>query len=128
MAGVCAATGGQADQTNATSAALATALGEHELPAEVAKIGLRTLASTGRERAELAAALNRAGGLDGEPVELSGQELDRMVAAVQERGDAARGQRLYRKLECAQCHAIAGSGGAVGPDLTSIGGSAQIDY
>src|SRR5262249_33766305 len=30
--------------------------------------------------------------------------------------------------QCQKCHAIAGAGGQVGPDLTSIGASAQIDY
>ena len=38
------------------------------------------------------------------------------------RGDAARGEQLYRsKGNCAQCHTIQGRGGATGPDLTDIG-------
>lgn len=38
------------------------------------------------------------------------------------RGDAARGEQLYRtKGNCAQCHTIRGRGGAMGPDLTGIG-------
>jgi putative heme-binding domain-containing protein len=32
------------------------------------------------------------------------------------------------KLLCVRCHAIGGAGGVTGPDLTSIGGSAQLDY
>lgn len=37
-------------------------------------------------------------------------------------GDAARGKQLYEtKGFCAQCHAINGRGGALGPDLTAIG-------
>ncbi len=45
-------------------------------------------------------------------------------------GDPARGQAIYRreKFKCQVCHAIGGAGGLVGPDLTSIGGSAQLDY
>ncbi len=110
------------------AAALTTALQNRTLPTEIAKIGLRTVASSGRERAELSTALNRAGGLGEEPAELTPEQMAKLVAAVQEHGSAARGQEQFRKLECAQCHSIAGSGGAVGPDMTSIGGSAQIDY
>ena len=46
------------------------------------------------------------------------------------RGDAARGEQVYRRKEatCLACHAIAGAGGQVGPDMTSIGASAQVDY
>ncbi len=110
------------------SAALTKALQGGTIPAEIAKVGLRTVTSSGREAAELTAALNHAGGLDGEAAELTPEQMAAMVAAVQSRGDASRGQEVYRRIECSQCHAIAGSGGVLGPDLTSIGGSAQIDY
>jgi cytochrome c oxidase cbb3-type subunit 3 len=37
-------------------------------------------------------------------------------------GDAKRGEQLYfTKGNCAQCHAIKGRGGPLGPDLTEIG-------
>ncbi|MGE0127992.1 MAG: c-type cytochrome [Blastocatellales bacterium] len=37
-------------------------------------------------------------------------------------GDAQRGKELYlEKGACAQCHAVNGRGGALGPDLTEIG-------
>jgi putative heme-binding domain-containing protein len=37
-------------------------------------------------------------------------------------GDAARGKQLYETTGgCAQCHAIDGRGGAIGPDLSTIG-------
>ena len=35
-------------------------------------------------------------------------------------GDAQRGQALFEK-ECSGCHQVSGQGGALGPDLTSIG-------
>src|SRR5207237_9957616 len=45
-------------------------------------------------------------------------------------GSAARGEAVYRRKDqaCLKCHAIAGAGGQVGPDLSSIGSSAQLDY
>jgi putative membrane-bound dehydrogenase-like protein len=39
-------------------------------------------------------------------------------------GDTARGREVFtgRKAACSACHAVAGQGGRVGPDLTKIGG------
>ncbi|MEZ5398148.1 MAG: c-type cytochrome [Bryobacteraceae bacterium] len=36
-------------------------------------------------------------------------------------GDPAAGEKLYAKGNCANCHAIRGKGGALGPDLSHIG-------
>src|SRR5271169_2687859 len=44
-------------------------------------------------------------------------------------GDAGRGAALYRdKANCAQCHAIHGRGGTLGPELTSIGARRSPAY
>ena len=53
-----------------------------------------------------------------------------MIAEVAKKGNAARGEAVYRKpaLACMTCHAIGGAGGVVGPDLVSIGASAPVDY
>jgi len=52
------------------------------------------------------------------------------ITAKVKNGDPARGEAIYRRKElgCMVCHAIGGAGGRVGPDLTSIGASAQVDY
>lgn len=54
-------------------------------------------------------------------------EIRRLVSL---QGDAARGELIYRRsqLQCATCHAIGGVGGKVGPDMTSLGASAPVDY
>ena len=36
-------------------------------------------------------------------------------------GNAAQGAQIYAKAGCAQCHALHGHGGALGPDLTGVG-------
>ena len=44
-------------------------------------------------------------------------------------GEPRRGEQLYRgKGNCAQCHTIYGRGGALGPDLTEIGGRRSSAY
>jgi putative heme-binding domain-containing protein len=43
-----------------------------------------------------------------------------VVPALVSTGDANRGRALFA-TECARCHKVGGSGGALGPDLTSIG-------
>ena len=44
-------------------------------------------------------------------------------------GDPARGEKLYAgKGACAQCHTLAGRGGAIGPDLTGIGARTGAPY
>ncbi len=40
----------------------------------------------------------------------------------------AEGQRLYRDLKCAYCHALQGKGGKVGPDLSRVGGTENEEW
>jgi putative heme-binding domain-containing protein len=56
--------------------------------------------------------------------------MRQFVADVAKQGDASRGETVFRRADqlCLKCHAIAGAGGVVGPDLVSIGASAQVDY
>lgn len=110
--------------------ALAKALGNVKLPADVAKVALRTMRSSGRETQALTAALNKSGGLTEARHTLTAAEMGQMVEDVRKSGDAARGEAVYRRkdMACLKCHAIAGAGGLAGPDLISIGASAQIDY
>jgi putative heme-binding domain-containing protein len=55
-------------------------------------------------------------------------EVNGMVAALKRGADPVEGEIVYRKNGCALCHAIGGAGGKLGPDLSSIGASAPIDY
>jgi putative heme-binding domain-containing protein len=52
------------------------------------------------------------------------------VASVEASGDPSKGELIYRRteLQCINCHAIGGVGGKVGPDMTSLGASAPLDY
>ncbi|WP_020475306.1 PVC-type heme-binding CxxCH protein [Zavarzinella formosa] len=109
---------------------LAKALEGKSLPPDVAKVGLRTLRSSVQDAKPLQEALTKAGNLTAPKTEVTPEELKAYVNEVALKGDAKRGELVYRRKEatCLACHAIAGAGGQVGPDMTSIGASAQVDY
>ncbi len=109
---------------------LAAALAGQQLPADTAKVGVRAVRISGREAPQLIDVLTKAGGLKFGAKALTDAEMKTMVADVQKSGDAARGEAIFRRKDqlCLKCHAIAGSGGQVGPDLSSVGASAPVDY
>jgi putative heme-binding domain-containing protein len=116
--------------TKGAPASLAKALPKTGLPPVVARTGLRVAREGGRKEPELVLALARHVESDDESKNLSPVELQELAATAQKDGKADRGEKLYRRPElgCISCHAIGGVGGKVGPDLTSIGASAQMDY
>ena len=109
---------------------LARALSNQQIPSDIAKLGVRLIGGTGRSEPELVSALSKAGGLASGRTEITPEEMKEILERVRSSGDAIRGEALYRSknLNCASCHSIAGSGGKVGPDLSTIGASAQDDY
>ncbi|GIW88403.1 MAG: hypothetical protein KatS3mg108_2727 [Isosphaeraceae bacterium] len=109
---------------------LASALAARPLAADPAKRALRALYALGRADASLVAALSAAAGLDAEPPPPSDAEIAALVAEVQSSGDPARGERVFRRadLNCLGCHAIAGAGNSLGPDLGPIGTTSPPDY
>ncbi len=109
---------------------LAAALEGKELKSDVAKLGIRAIRNSIREEPALTEALLKAGNIKTGAQTLTPEEMQQLVADVSKQGDAARGEALFRRqdLSCFRCHAIGGAGAQTGPDLVSIGASAQIDY
>jgi putative heme-binding domain-containing protein len=109
---------------------LAAALTGAKLSPDAAKLALRAVYALGRSDASLVAELTRAAGIDAEVKPLDKAELDRLLADVAGRGDPGRGERIFRRadLSCSKCHALAGAGGGVGPDLSAVGSSSPADY
>lgn len=94
----------------------------------------RSIQSSGRANPALTKAIAISGGISSssapKAVNLTPKEMASMVNAVKSKGDAKRGEAIFRRTElsCLKCHAIGGAGGKVGPDMISLGGSAQLDY
>jgi putative heme-binding domain-containing protein len=111
-------------------AALAGELKQLAPSADAAKIGLRVIVGLGVHAPELSAILQSASGERGKARKLDGDELRRLTDLVQKHGDAPRGEAVFRRpaLGCVKCHALAGVGGWVGPDLATVGSSGPIDY
>ncbi len=103
---------------------------ESGLPAAAARAGMRAAREGGRSDVDLAAALAKAGGIAADAQAFTGQWIKDLAAKAVASGDPNRGEMVYRRTElaCVTCHAIGGAGGRVGPDMTSIGASAQPDY
>lgn len=113
------------------AAALAKALEGKKLAADVAKLGVRAIkASTAQDAGVLEASLAKAGGLGVAKKPVTPDEVKTLLTDLATIGNAARGEAIFRRkeLQCMACHAYGGAGGQVGPDLTSIGASAQPDY
>lgn len=100
------------------------------IPAAAGRAGMRVAREGGRSDLELVTALAKASGQAADTQAFNAQLVKDLAARAAAKGDPKRGEMIYRRqdLACVGCHAIGGAGGKVGPDMTSIGASAPIDY
>lgn len=111
------------------SVPLAKALAGAKVPTDTARLALRGVTGSGQDHGALKDALQAAGGLGTARKGWTTKDKAGLLAALP-KADPVRGESIYRtrQLQCLNCHAIGGAGGLVGPDMTSIGASAQPDY
>jgi putative heme-binding domain-containing protein len=110
--------------------ALAKALQGKRLSPDVAKLGLRYVTGTAREMPALTQRLRESAGVGAGVKLLTPEQMAAMIQEVQAKGDAKRGEVIFRRadMSCYQCHGIGGAGGQLGPDLRAIGASSPMDY
>lgn len=97
------------------------------LPPQVLTAGLRATREAGKNGEALDKTISAAMGGAGEK---GAQDFHALAEKTKAHGDAARGELVFRnpQFACITCHAIGGAGGKVGPELTSMGASAPLDY
>ncbi len=108
---------------------LAAEIASKKIRTPVALDVLRVLRESGRADAELESALKTAGNVTSRK-ELTAEQRAAILKKVSTTATAAAGEKIFRneQLGCLKCHAIGGAGGLVGPDMISLGASAQPDY
>ena len=96
-----------------------------KLTPEASAAGLRAAQELGGRGRNLVQAFRKDA-----PDAAAGHSIDKWAKLVQENGNAAKGERIYHgvAMTCVQCHAIGGAGGKLGPDMSTIGASAPLDY
>jgi putative heme-binding domain-containing protein len=109
---------------------LAAKLNGKKLTINVGRSVRSILRSSGNASNELLQTIDRVASLNENRWVWSESLRDEWLALARTKGDAARGEMIYRRaeLQCSQCHKVAGVGGVVGPELSSIGANAPADY
>ena len=114
---------------NGGKEALTAALKDKKLPADVVKMSVRIVRSITVDDGGISDLLKKAAPDSGGKPAYTREDIPKIVAEVS-KGDPARGEEIFRRLEmqCQTCHSIGGMGGKVGPDIISLGASAPVDY
>jgi len=97
---------------------------------DTAKLILRAVYASGTTSGKIVDLLSKAAGIGGPIEPLTAEQRAELIKQIETRGDAKRGEWVYRRqeLNCAQCHALTGAGGNVGPDLSGVGVTSPTEY
>ena len=117
-------------EINGGAEALGGALDKVEIPEDVAKLAMRHMNAVGRQEPVLVDVLLKWAKIFVPAAELTTDQIGALVRDVENQGDAARGEAIFRRAEltCFNCHAIMGGGSNLAPDLNALGTSSPLDY
>jgi HEAT repeat protein len=113
-----------------TGKALAKQMPNTGITEMAALAGLTVARDAGRNEPELIAVISPYANVTEKAQELTPARVAELIDLVEHDGHPGRGEVVYSRedMQCMTCHAIGGVGGKVGPDMTSLGASAPIDY
>lgn len=113
-----------------TGKALAKQMPSTGITEMAARAGLTAARDAGRNEPELIAVISPYANVTKKAQELTPARVAELIDLVEHNGHPGRGEVVYSRedMQCMTCHAIGGVGGKVGPDMTSLGASAPIDY
>jgi putative heme-binding domain-containing protein len=86
--------------------------------------------NSGRRDAELAALLTQAVGSAPSTKPVSLDDIPALAAAVRQGGNVAKGREIFARadLACANCHAVDGTPGKIGPNLSALGTAQSVEF
>jgi len=102
-------------------AALGVALTKSKPSPATANAALEWLAKIGRDDAPIITALNAASGVAARSFEYSPELVAKYVALSKSNGNALRGNTIFHKSVCLNCHKLGTEGALIAPDLSAAG-------
>ena len=92
-----------------------------------ARLALQALNRTGLTTARVSSMLMALAGIDSAVPVYTQEYVALIVQRAKTEGNATEGRRIYEQSSCLACHAVGGSGGKIGPDLSALGRGLPID-
>jgi putative heme-binding domain-containing protein len=88
---------------------------------------LQALNRTGLTTARISSMLMAIAGIDGAVPTYTQEYVALIVQRAKAEGHAAEGRRVFEQSGCIACHAVDGTGGKLGPDLSALSRALPID-
>ncbi len=92
-----------------------------------ARFTLQALNRTGLTTARISSMLMAIAGIDSAVPTYTQEYVALIVQRAKSEGNAIEGRKIYEQSSCLACHAIGGTGGKIGPDLSALSRGLPID-